>query len=113
MKPAVRAALAQALDAARAHERAGAFDQAFALLERAHILAQRHALAHAGVHLRMLRVGWKRRDAREVIGQLLRLPAALLFSRVWVPPGNTGGANVGALRPMPLPDDLRALLEAD
>jgi hypothetical protein len=36
-----------------------------------------------------------------------------VFSRIWVPIGNTGGARVSALRPMPLPDDLRALLERD
>lgn len=113
MKPALRAAFRQEVDLARAHDAAGAFDLAFHHLERAHILSQRYAFAHAGVHLRMARVGWKRRDAREVRGQLLRFPAALLFSRIWVPLGNTGGANVSALQPMPLPDDLRAVLEAE
>jgi hypothetical protein len=47
------------------------------------------------------------------MGQMLRLPAALLFSRLWVPLGNTGGANVNAMQPMPLPDDLRAVLGSD
>jgi len=61
----------------------------------------------------MLSVGWARRDARELAGQLSRLVAAALFSRLWVPAGNTGGANVSALRPMPVPDDLRALLDDD
>jgi hypothetical protein len=110
----VRSALRQALDAELAlalrHEREHALDQAFAHLERAHVLSQRHAFAHTGVHLRMWRIGWKRRDAREVLGQSTRALAALLFSRLWVPVGNTGGANVSAFRPMPVPDDLRALL---
>ncbi len=113
MKPVLRAALQRELDQARAQEAAGALDAAFAHLERAHILSQRHAFAHAGVHLRMARIGWKRRDAREILGQAARFPAALLFSRLWVPLGNTGGARVSAMQPMPLPDDLRAVLESD
>jgi hypothetical protein len=59
----------------------------------------------------MLRIGWRRRDAREVTGQLARLLAAALFSRIWVPVGNTGGANVSAMRPMAVPDDLQRLLD--
>ena len=46
-------------------------------------------------------------------GQLLRLPAAILMSRLWVPLGNTGGANVSPLQPMPIADDLRELMEID
>jgi hypothetical protein len=30
-----------------------------------------------------------------------------------VPVGNTGGANVSATRPMPVPPDLQAILDAD
>jgi hypothetical protein len=111
MKPHLRDAWRAELDAARQLESQGELLAAFARLERAHILSQRHASAHVAVHLRMMRVGWKRRDAREVLGQITRSLAALLFSSLWVPVGNTGGANVSALRPMPLPDDLRALLE--
>lgn len=58
----------------------------------------------------MFRVGLRSRDFREVRGQMLRMVAALLFSRVWVPEGNTGGANVSPLKPMPIPADLRELL---
>lgn len=86
-------------------------DGAFRHFERAHILGQRHTLAHARSHLWMLRVGFARRDAREIAGQALRIAAALVFSRIWVPLGNTGGANVSAFRPMPVPEDLRRYLE--
>ena len=110
MKPGMREALSFELTRALELEHRGDLDTAFAHLERAHILSQRYALTHARVHLRMLRVGWKRREPREVIGQITRTVAALLFSRIWVPLGNTGGANVSALRPMPLPEDLRALI---
>lgn len=112
MKDRLRQALRAELEAARERETRGDLAAAFARLERAHILSQRYAWAHAAVHLRMLRVGWKRREPREVLGQATRTIAALLFSRLWVPLGNTGGANVSALRPMPLPDDLRHLLDS-
>jgi hypothetical protein len=61
----------------------------------------------------MLAVGWQRRDGREVFGQLTRIVAAALFSRLWVPVGNTGGANVSAVKPMPVPPDLQAILDQD
>jgi hypothetical protein len=59
----------------------------------------------------MLQVGWLRKDMREIAGQCVRMVAALLFSKIWVPIGNTGGANVSALKPMPIPEDLRQLLD--
>ena len=58
-------------------------------------------------------IGWRRREAREIAGQLVRIVAAALFSRLWVPVGNTGGANVNAMRPMPVPLDLQAILDSD
>jgi hypothetical protein len=94
-------------------EHRGALDEAFAHLERAHILGQSITRLHVRSHLGMLRLGWRRRAPREVFGQLSRIVAATLFSRLWVPVGNTGGANVNAFRPMPLPPDLHALLTAD
>lgn len=96
---------------ARTARLAGDLDRAFHHLERAHILGQRRTWRHVKSHVAMLRVGWLRGDGREIAGQLTRIVAAALFSRLWVPEGNTGGANVGALKPMPVPDDLRALLE--
>jgi len=98
---------------AAAARRAGDLDRAFAHLERAHIVGQRHTWLHARAHCGMLAIGWQRRDRREIVGQLGRVIAALLFSRLWVPVGNTGGANVSPFTPMPLPDDLRTLLDGD
>lgn len=85
-------------------------DTAFAHLERAHILSQRLTLMHVRTHLAMLGVGWRRRDTRELLGQVTRILAAAFFSRIWVPIGNTGGANVSAFRPMPVPEDLNAVM---
>lgn len=104
-------AFAAEIAAARAAFHRGELDNAFYHLERSHILGQRHTGRHVLVHGWMLRVGVRRRDAREVFGQLLRIVAALAFSRIWVPLGNTGGANVSAFRPMPIPDDLRSWLK--
>lgn len=89
----------------------GNLEHAFAHLKRAHILGQRNTWLHVRSHLGMLAIGWQRRDGREVVGQLTRIVAAVLFSRIWVPVGNTGGTNVSATRPMPVPEDLRRLLD--
>ncbi len=42
-----------------------------------------------------------------------RILAALLFSRIWVPIGNTGRARVSAFQPMPVAEDLRSLLATE
>ena len=97
---------------ARRARQAGDLALAFHHLERAHILGQRRTWLHMKSHLGMLQVGWLRSDAREILGQLTRIVAAALFSRLWVPVGNTGGANVSAVQPMPVPPDLQALLDA-
>ena len=78
---------------------------------RAHILSQRFTARHVYVHWRMLRLGASAGVWREVLGQATRILAAAIFSRIWVPLGNTGRANVSAMKPMPVPEDLRALLE--
>ncbi len=111
MTPTLRAAFAREMQRAADAARDGDLASAFHHLERAHILGQRHTVPHLRSHMAMLRIGWRRRDGRELAGQLTRLLAAALFSRLWVPIGNTGGANVSALAPMPIPEDLRALLE--
>lgn len=89
----------------------GDLNLAFHHYERAHILSQKFTIPHIKSHIGMLRVGWLRKDLREMVGQCIRMVAALIFSKIWVPIGNTGGANVSALKPMPIPDDLKQLLE--
>ncbi len=111
LRPHQRVAYDNEMAQARSAESAGDLDSAFAHLERAHILGQRNTWAHARAHLHMLRIGWRRRDLRELAGQLLRIPAALTKSLIWVPVGNTGGANVPATRPMPIPADLKPFLD--
>ncbi|MCR9189225.1 MAG: DUF3703 domain-containing protein [Alteromonadaceae bacterium] len=110
MHSELKASYLTELEAARIAELAGEFQAAFTHLERAHILSQKFALAHAATHLRMLRLGWRTKDFREVLGQSIRTIAALVFSRIWVPVGNTGRANVSAFAPMPVPEDLAEIL---
>jgi len=88
----------------------GDFEVCFVHLERAHVLAQRMTGRHTCVHWLMLVAGWRQRDHREVVGQVPRILASILFSRFWVPRGNTGRARVSALKPMPVPEDLRDLV---
>lgn len=85
--------------------------EALPWLERAHVLTQRRPWLHARTHWLMLRAGWQLGDVREVLGQLPRILAALLFSRIWVPLGNSGRARVSAFKPMPLSAELRRLLD--
>ncbi|GAB3242793.1 hypothetical protein GCM10027346_39160 [Hymenobacter seoulensis] len=59
----------------------------------------------------MLLHGLRTRNLREIIGQLPRIVFGFLGSLVGqVPTGNTGGANVKAEQPMPVPADLQHLL---
>ena len=86
---------------------------AFHHLERAHILSQRHTSEHVHVHWLMLRLAASTGAWREVFGQSTRIAAAAVFSRLWVPMGNTGRSNVSAVKPMPIPPDLLSVLERD
>ena len=108
----LRQAWANELERARAARAGGAPDEEWRLLERAHILSQPLAGPHLRTHLAMLAAALRRRDRGEVLGQLVRLVLAgpgSLTGRY--PAGNTGGADVSAFVPMPIPDDLRPLLE--
>ena len=87
------------------------FSLAFYHLERAHILGQPHYWRHLKSHYWMLRVGIKRIDIKEVLGQIVRMigSAGSLIGKY--PEGNTGGANVSPFKTMPIPDDLKPYLQ--
>jgi hypothetical protein len=113
MNPTLRAAFESEMGEADASLRAGDLDTAFRHLERAHILGQQFVRTHVRTHVAMLRIGIRRRDSREIVGQLIRVPAAVIASTLGVPPGgNTGGANVGFFATMEIPPDLKVLLDA-
>jgi Protein of unknown function (DUF3703) len=109
--PQLREPFALELRLAEEAEAHGDLSRAWNHLERAHVLSQRHAGPHVLVHRKMLGFAWRRRDARELIGQLVRVLVAGPGS--WLgraPIGNTGGADVGIFEPMPIPQDLARLL---
>ena len=100
-------------DAATAARRTSDGNAEWHHLERAHILSQPLAGLHLRTHRAMLAASVRRRDGREVSGQLLRLLLAVpgsLSGRY--PVGNTGGADVSAFSPMAVPEDLRPLLRS-
>ena len=87
-------------------------EDAFRHLERAHILGQRYFSPHLTTHWWMLKVAIRRTDGNEIRGQIIRMIAVVPgFLFYWVPTGNTGGANVSALKPMPIPQDLAQTLQ--
>lgn len=99
------------LHAARELFGQGRADDAFRHLERAHVLGQASTWQHVRVHFRMLAWGLRQRHGREIAGQLLRIAGAATLTAIGrVPEGNTGGANVSPMRPMPIPDELAELI---
>lgn len=85
---------------------------AFAHLERAHVLGQASTREHVRVHWRMLAWAWQQRDGREFFGQIYRLIGAATKTFIgMVPMGNTGGANVSPVKPMPVDPELAAIIE--
>jgi hypothetical protein len=109
----IRPAVEAEIESARRAEQLGNVAEAFECLERAHVLGQPSTRLHTRVHWLML--GWaiRQRDVREVVGQALRIAAAATKTAFgWLPDGNTGGARVGAFRPMPVAPELQRLIDA-
>ena len=114
MHPALQAAYTSEMRAVESALAGDDLDGAFMHLERAHVLGQWHVGPHVRAHLGMLRIGWRRRDLREIAGQLMRIPGGAIGSAIGrVPRGNTGGSRVSAFREMAIPPDLRELLQRD
>ncbi|NHE56668.1 DUF3703 domain-containing protein [Cyclobacterium plantarum] len=85
----------------------GNLQKAWEHLERAHILGQAFPWQHTYVHWKMLIFGIKIKSFREVIGQIPRLLVGGVKSFVGrIPVGNTGGANVPPLKPLPIDKEI-------
>ena len=90
----------------------GQSQPAFTHLERAHVLGQASTSHHVRVHWRMFLWGLQQRNAKECLGQLLRIVGAATKTAFGlVPHGNTGGANVSPFKPMPLPPELEMRIQ--
>ena len=79
MHAELRQAYEKEMHAAAVHYYGNNPDKAFYHLERAHILGQSFAFAHARAHWWMLKVGWKRRDSIEIRGQVAGLLGRCYF----------------------------------
>ncbi len=109
IRPFVDAELNEAAIAAAA----GRADRSFEHLERAHVLGQASTFHHVRVHVRMLAWAIRQRDLREALGQVFRIIGAATKTVFGlVPVGNTGGANVSPVKPMPVPADLASQIAA-
>lgn len=89
----------------------GNLESAFYHLERSHVLGQSITTEHTKVHWLMLKIGWQKRDYREVFGQFIRIIGAATKTPFGIyPSGNTGGSNVWFFKPIPISDDLQTIL---
>lgn len=100
----------QELEAYREHLELGNLQAAWSHLERAHIIGQSYPYYHSYVHWKMLLFGIRIKDSKEVIGQIPRLLVGGVKSFVGkIPVGNTGGANVPPLKPLPISEELLSI----
>ncbi|WP_299161349.1 DUF3703 domain-containing protein [uncultured Tenacibaculum sp.] len=83
------------------------FRVSFYHLENAHILGQKHLYRHTLSHIYMLIYGIKTKNIKEILGQITRILASLFFTNIWVPKGNTGGANISPIKPIPIRKELQ------
>lgn len=84
---------------------------AFAFLERAHILGQSSTFQHVRVHWFMFLWGLRQRSIRECLGQILRIGGAATKTAIgFIPEGNTGGSNISPFKKLPIPTDLANII---
>ncbi len=104
--------IANELAAYRAARATNDVQTALAALERVHIVSQPYLGPHLANHMAMFSFAVDQRDWREAAGQIGRLVLAPLGSLTGrIPIGNTGRSNVSAFKPMPIPKDLREIMD--
>ena len=81
-------------------------------LEKAHVIGQAYPYEHSYVHWKMLLFGIHIKNGKEILGQIPRLVFGGVKSFVGtIPVGNTGGANVPPLRPLPISEEIQIIFE--
>jgi hypothetical protein len=110
LTPEMESELAQAIQQAAACRLAGDASNAWAALERAHVISQPSLLPHLRVHQAMLSLAVNQREVKEVAGQLLRLTLAPLGHVLGRTPwGNSGRSNISMFARAALSDDVARL----
>lgn len=81
-------------------------------LEKAHVIGQAYPYEHSYVHWKMLLFGIHIKNGKEILGQIPRLIFGGVKSFVGtIPVGNTGGANVPPLSPLPISEEIQVIFE--
>lgn len=81
-------------------------------LERAHVIGQAFVYEHSFAHWKMLQFGIAIKDTKEIIGQIPRLLVGGVKSFVGkIPTGNTGGADIHPLKPLPISPEIKSIFE--
>ncbi len=83
------------------------YKTSFYHFENAHILGQKHVSRHTISHYWMFLFGIKSKKIKEIIGQITRIIASILFTFIWVPKGNTGGSNISPFKKRPIRKELK------
>ncbi len=99
------------LQAGKDKLREGDFSGARHFLGRAHILGQKYSVTHWESHWWLLCSAWKAKEGWRIRGQMLRLLLAVPSSMFRMAPlGNSGLCDVGLLKTMDPPEDLKDFL---
>jgi uncharacterized protein DUF3703 len=92
---------------------AGDLERAFPHLERAHVIGQAYVGLHAKAHWLMFMLELRRRRPGAAFGQTVRIVLGVIGSAVGVVPvGNTGGTDISMFKRLPIPPDLRKIMDA-
>ena len=83
------------------------YSTSFYHLENAHVLGQKHIGRHTLSHYWMFVFGIKTNNTKEIVGQVFRILASIIFTLIWVPKGNTGGTNISPVKPIPIRKELQ------
>ena len=87
---------------------------AFRHLERAHVIGQTFVGAHAKTHWLMFKLEFRRRRFSAVSGQAVRLVLGIIGSAVGIVPiGNTGGTDISMFKRLPIPPDLKEIIDGN
>ncbi|MCW7469561.1 DUF3703 domain-containing protein [Leptospira kanakyensis] len=112
MHPILKQKFQEEMEIAKKLYKDSKYTESFSHLERAHILGQRFVVPHTVNHWWMLKVGIRKKDRKEIFGQVIRLAVAGIGSLIGrVPIGNTGGSNIGIMKVLPIEGDLKDLFE--